>query len=60
MIYDISVLHVFFYFFETFMIFVSAMFFKLKIDSETNLLSVFLKKHVRVLARTCSQQKQQL
>ena len=47
-----------FFFKKTFMIFVSAMFLKLKIHSEANLVIGFLKKHVRVLARTCSQQKQ--
>ena len=65
-IYDICVLHVFlkitfttfmsymFFLKKTFTIFVSAMFLKLKIHSEANLVIGFLKKHVRVLARTWS------
>ena len=43
---------------KTFTIFVPAMFLKLKIRSETNLVGVFQKKKtLRVLALTCSQQK---
>ena len=49
----ISIPYMFFFKKKTFTIFVSAMFLKLKIHSEINLVSVFLKQHVQVLACTC-------